>query len=105
MLDWLRNAIAPKAPSEGRSPKWPAFEKAFLKDFPSCNVCGTITGCVGHHVVPFHIDPSRELDRTNLWTLCPPHHLLFGHLMSWESVNVNVRGDSALWKTKIATRP
>lgn len=57
-----------------------------------------------HHVVPVHIDPTRELDPANLITLCPPHHLLFGHLMLWEAYNSEVVKDCMEWQFKIANR-
>ena len=87
-----------------RSPKWPALEKRHLKSAPHCAVCGTTEKCVPHHIAPVHIDPSRELDPANLITLCPPHHLLCGHLMLWAAYNPDVVQDCAVWQSKIAKR-
>lgn len=88
-----------------RSPKWRAVEQAHLRREPDCRVCRTMHKLQVHHVVPVHVDPSRELDDTNLITLCEPHHLLFGHLMLWRSWNAYVRLDAPAWRAKIDARP
>ena len=94
-----------------RSPKWPTVRAAWLKANPSCAACGTTRKAIlsVHHVIPFHVDRSKELDATNLITLCEGQgvncHLLFGHLMNWSSWNVNVREDAAAWRAKIRNRP
>lgn len=93
-----------------RSPKWPSVRAKHLKAFPACAVCGCTKGVAVHHVEPFHIDPSKELDPDNLITLgeeCPTgnHHLLFGHLGDWKSYNTDVRNDAATWRRKMQERP
>lgn len=88
-----------------RSPGWEKFAKAFLANYPHCVVCKTAKSCVPHHVEPYHLRPDLELDSDNLVTLCPPHHLLFGHFMEWRSYNLNVRHDAAFYANKIAHRP
>lgn len=93
-----------------RSPHWESVRDAHLKEHPACEVCGHKKNLNVHHVIPFHIDASKELDPSNLITLgnkCPTgnHHLLFGHLGNWKSWNVNVREDAAAWKKKISERP
>lgn len=53
-----------------------------------------------HHVVPFHIDPTKELAADNLLTLCEAKryglncHLLIGHLGNWRRWNPLVRVDA-----------
>ena len=94
-----------------RSPKWPAVRAKHLAANPSCAACGTARKAIlsVHHIVPFHVDRSKELDTANLITLCEGQgvncHLLFGHLMNWSSWNVNVREDAAAWRAKIRNRP
>jgi len=60
---------------------------------------------VPHHVVPVHIDPSRELDPENLVTLCEGPsfncHLFFGHLRNWSSFNPDIRKDAEEWRKKL----
>lgn len=88
-----------------RAPGWARLRARWLEDHPCCAVCGTCVDCVPHHVVPVHVDPARELDPDNLITLCPPHHLLVGHLMSWRSWGPLVRAYANLWREMIAARP
>lgn len=88
-----------------RSGKWPAVDRHFLAQNPDCAVCGTKSAVVSHHIKPVHLYPDFELDPGNLIALCPPHHLLFGHLMNWRSYNHNVIKDCAHMKLKINFRP
>lgn len=87
-----------------RSNEWPALRRKWLKDHPTCEVCGTEDDCVPHHVEPVHLCPSKELDESNLMTLCAPHHLLVGHLMCFRSINPDARCDAKTWRLKIAER-
>lgn len=104
LLSLLRPAPADPGLAAGRarSPHWRVIEQAHLKLEPCCQVCGTRKALDVHHVVPYHLDPARELDRTNLITLCRAHHLLFGHLMAWARINARVRADAAEWRQRIA---
>src|SRR5438128_1262652 len=88
-----------------RSTHWPAVEHAQIKAHPCCEVCSVRKGLAAHHVIPFHVDPTHELDPENLITLCHDHHFLFGHFRLWKSWNVDVRADAALWAKRIAARP
>ena len=105
------HSTTPTAPPEARSPKWPAVRAAHLKAHPTCEACGEGSTKIlnVHHVVPFHVDPSKELDEANLITLCEGPvvncHLHFGHLRNWKSWNVDVRKDAAEWLKKIKDRP
>lgn len=60
---------------------------------------------VPHHVIPVHVDPSKELDGDNLITLCEGPsfncHLFFGHLRDWTNFNPNVRSDAEEWRKKL----
>lgn len=88
-----------------RSSGWRAVRVEHLKKFPRCIVCGSEKNVVPHHVVPFHLDPSKELDPNNLVTLCESPtfncHLFFGHLKRWDRHNPNVIQDAECWRMKI----
>jgi 5-methylcytosine-specific restriction endonuclease McrA len=84
-----------------RSSQWPRVRAAHLAIHPACEACGTRDDLNVHHVLPFHSHPERELDPTNLITLCRHHHLTLGHVCpdgrrNWgECSNPNVRKDAA----------
>jgi 5-methylcytosine-specific restriction endonuclease McrA len=89
-----------------RSPRWRTVRKEFIKNNNSCAACGSTKDLEVHHVIPVHIDESKELDMDNLITLCSEScHILFGHLMDFKSHNPMVREDCALMSNKIKTRP
>jgi len=47
-------------------------------------------------VVPFHEDPSRELDEDNVEPVCKEVcHLLVGHLKDWKLTNPDFRKHAA----------
>ena len=87
-----------------RSSKWSGVRNHFAKENPVCAVCGKKPIQV-HHQIPFSQDASLELEVSNLISLCPVHHLWFGHLGSYHSYNSNIEEDAALWYTKINNRP
>lgn len=78
-----------------RSSKWKAVRGNHLKKEGWCRYCGGIKNLEVHHIVPFHINPHKELDETNLITLCEDIgkdcHLKIGHLGSWRNINPNVK--------------
>jgi 5-methylcytosine-specific restriction enzyme A len=84
----------PKDPVE-RSPLWAGIRKKFLKTQPKCQYCGGLESLEVHHVIPFHIDRTKELDKTNLITLCEAEnkqcHLRIGHFGSWKKINPDIR--------------
>jgi 5-methylcytosine-specific restriction endonuclease McrA len=88
------------AVSAPRSSRWPTVRKHYLAKHPTCAACGSRKDINVHHVVSFHTDPTKELDPTNLITLCRKHHLEIGHRCSdgrhnWgECSNPNVRADA-----------
>jgi 5-methylcytosine-specific restriction endonuclease McrA len=92
------------ANSEPRSPQWTKVRDAHIKIDPICNVCGTKEDLNVHHIIPFHVDKSKELEPTNLITLCNHNgcHFTFGHLFNWSSSNPNVIVDAATFKQKKA---
>ena len=59
--------------------------------------------------IPVHVDRRRELEWTNLITLCmnPDSfcHFNLGHLGSYESWNVNVERDADDWLARRSRRP
>jgi hypothetical protein len=100
LLDWWHGK-----PYGGlRSSHWPSVRNAFIKTRPLCEVCGE-KNPEAHHVQPFHLYPELELLPQNLIALCRPHHLLYGHYMSWKSFNDKVREDALIWNTRIKNRP
>ena len=94
---------------EHRSGLWPKVRVHQLQLHPTCAACGSTEHLTVHHVVPFHDDPSKELDEDNLITLCenPSHncHFIFGHLLNWKSSNPNVREDAARYLKEVQNRP
>ena len=92
--DWWQG----KPVGAGRSSQWPAVRAKHLKENSFCLACGRREKLEVHHIVPFHKAPERELDPTNLMTLCegPTNcHFLFGHLGDWRIENRYVRADAA----------
>jgi 5-methylcytosine-specific restriction endonuclease McrA len=100
-----------KTQGKKRSGKWPTVRRKHLAMNPTCAICGGNKKLEVHHMRPFHLHPDLELDPKNLITLCENQndgvncHLLFGHLGSYRSFNVNVQQDAASWAKKIARRP
>lgn len=92
-----------------RSSKWPAVRKKHLEENPNCVSCGSTLFCEVHHIVPFHVDPSRELDPSNLVTLCESKkwlncHLFLGHRSNYRDNNPNVIEDAAYMSGILANR-
>ncbi len=108
MFRWFNNLFTDKTFGAARSPKWGKVRKDFLREHPECAVCGKkstlLNGNEIHHIIPFWIDPIKELLKENFLTLCREHHFLFGHFLSWASFNKDVVKDSAEWRVKIKTR-
>lgn len=91
----------------GRASRWPYIRSIHLKDHNSCAVCGCFEKLEVHHIIPYSLDKSKELDPTNLITLCEKHscHLMFGHLGNYKSYNADVVKDSNAMLSKIKERP
>ena len=89
-----------------RSPKWTSIRKEHLKENNVCVACGRDKKLEVHHIEPVHLNPDRELDLSNLITLCDdPCHFLFGHLMNYKSWNKDVVQDSLVYLNKVKNRP
>lgn len=88
----------------GRSGKWPALRKRFLSVYPTCAACGRADDLEVHHKVPYWIDPSRELDVSNLLTLCSRCHFVIGHLGDWTAWNEHCAEAAALCWAGLRTR-
>jgi len=82
-----------------RSDRWPTVRKHFLEKNPKCAACGGTTLLQCHHCLPFNDDPSKELDPSNLITLCmgttEEHHLSIGHGSDFHHFSETVREDAA----------
>jgi 5-methylcytosine-specific restriction enzyme A len=80
-----------------RDDRWAGVEKRHLKDEPVCQYCGGSEKLQVHHMQPFHLFPARELDPTNLITLCEEPeldcHLMHGHLGDFKLYNPNIRAE------------
>lgn len=82
-----------KTPGRRRSSKWRKVRRKFLEINPRCESCGGIKKLEVHHVIPYHVDPSLELEFSNLMTLCRRKkygiscHLLVGHKGNYRLIN------------------
>jgi hypothetical protein len=89
-----------------RSKDWPALRQKHLSEQPCCAACGSCLKPEVHHIVPVHLDPSRELDPDNLITLCDKYcHFVFGHLMNYRSWNIDIIKDAKVYNDKLKNRP
>ena len=99
MFRWLAATVF-GAP---RSGQWSRVRREHLAREPVCQACGRGKSLEVHHVQPFHIDKSKELDPTNLLTLCAdPCHFVHGHLMGWSRVNPAVRDDCTRYRAAVS---
>lgn len=77
-----------------RSGGWPAVRAQHLKREGWCRVCGSVVSLEAHHIIPFSVNPSLELNPGNLITICDrPEtrcHLRKAHLGSWRRYNPNI---------------
>ena len=93
---------------KGRSPEWHKVEKAWLALHPLCAACCSTKLVQVHHKTPFHLDPKRELDTTNLISLCMGPlecHLKIGHSGNFKMFDPDVEADAAQCLRFPATRP
>ena len=89
-----------------RSPKWSSVRKEHLKDNNFCAACGRTKKLEVHHIEPVHLNPDRELDPSNLITLCDdPCHFIFGHLLDYKSWNKDVINDCEVYLNKVKNKP
>lgn len=97
-INLIKHALRDVGTDAKRSDKWPTVEKHFREGHPTCAACGGKDRLNVHHCMPFHLDPAKELDPTNLITLCMGDkecHLHIGHGGSFKQYNPNVRSDAA----------
>jgi len=95
----------PRKPRTKRRPQWAALAKRYLKG-KCCAVCGGSDKVVPHHIIPVHVDATKELDETNLIPLCEGRgtlncHLWAGHLGNWCRYNATVISDASYFSAKI----
>jgi len=89
-----------------RSSKWPKLRKQHIEKFPNCQACGSDKKPEVHHIIPVHLEPSKELDPDNLITLCDKYcHFALGHFMNYQSWNVNIIEDAAKYLENIRNMP
>ena len=86
-----------------RSSKWKTARRNYIKAHPFCEACGptvTRTQLEVHHRIPYHLcgllgRPELEFDARNFIVLCEDdgvdHHLLLGHLDSFQTSNKSVQ--------------
>ena len=93
-----------------RSPQWPKVRAEHLRKCKFCMVCGGTKKLEVHHIKPFHLDPSLELEPTNLITLCEAKkrgincHLLVGHLGNYRQENPQVLDHAQFLNAALATK-
>ena len=101
MIGHLKDVLKGKAPIfNKRSSKWPTVRKHFLETNISCSACGWTQDLEVHHIIPFHVDPSLELNPSNFIVLCDKLgkdncHLAIGHLGNFKQENPMVKEDAA----------
>lgn len=88
-----------------RSVHWRSVRNDHLKIEGWCRGCGSIKDLEVHHIHPFHLDPSRELDPKNLITLCESFgkecHLKMGHLGNWKKFNPDIKKQATIPKPNL----
>lgn len=106
MFDWFSKLWNPEirlpVGASRRSSRWPAVRKIHLQSFPRCEVCGTRRNVEVHHWLPFHLFPDKELEFSNLISLCESSshncHFIVGHCLDWQKYNANVWDDAKYLK-------
>jgi len=81
-----------------RSSEWRKVRNEFLKKNPTCAACGKTKRLQIHHKIPFHINPTLELEESNLITLCTGKtlncHIIVGHRGNFKQMNLAVEKDA-----------
>ena len=90
-----------------RSSGWSQFRKENIgKECRACGQPGKLLSPLElHHCEPFSKNPARELDKTNIITLCRTCHFLLAHLKNFKSYNINIKEDAKALRDKINSRP
>jgi predicted restriction endonuclease len=105
MFRFLRTIFNKEDQFGKRSPGWRNVRNKFVKNNPRCSACGSKNNLEVHHITPYHIDPSLELEHSNLIVLCRNHHYTFGHFCDWTSWNKDVQTDVVVYNAKRVMRP
>ena len=104
LLGYRRDyGLAAAGPGRARAPGWEALSRQLRSERPECECCGLPTTVI-HHVLPFHVHPSLELDKTNLIALCNECHLRIGHGGSFRAWLPDCRRLAATIRAAIAAR-
>ena len=93
-----------EARGNDRSPQWRTVRDRYADAHPLCAFCGSAAVDV-HHIQPFRLFPTRELDPDNLMSLCRVHHFIYGHGGDWKGDNPDVLVDKEFWKAVRAVTP
>lgn len=98
VIKYIKDRLSGKAPAGAkRSSQWPKVRAEHLKAHPECEACGGTDSLEVHHIEAFHDNPEKELDLTNLITLCESKkngmtcHLFCGHGGSYKKTNPRVK--------------
>ena len=106
-LNKIQSRIREKNKSRSRSPDWDKVRDTHLALHPTCAACGGSSSLQVHHIVPYHVEVSRELDPSNLITLCMGKHdchLHVGHGGSFRHYNPSVISDALLFSASFFKR-
>jgi 5-methylcytosine-specific restriction endonuclease McrA len=79
---------------KARSDRWPKVRALKIAVTPLCESCGGTKRLQVHHVRPFHLDPTLELDMSNLIVLCMGPlecHERLGHGDDFKAYNPKIR--------------
>jgi len=93
----VHSRLREKNKSKRRSPDWDKVRDAHLSLHPLCAACGGSEELQVHHIIPFHVEASMELEPSNLVTLCMGRlncHLHVGHGGSFRFYNPSVLKDA-----------
>ena len=73
-----------------RSPKWKKVRDSYIEHHNVCECCSSKNKLQVHHIEPFCVAPDKELEYSNLITLCSRCHLFMGHCGNWRNYNGNL---------------
>jgi len=96
-INKARAKLHERLKSRHRSSQWDEVRDLHLLEHAQCEACGSKKSLQVHHIIPFHVNPSKELEPSNLLTLCMGEldcHLMLGHGGSFRYYNPDVLEDS-----------
>lgn len=106
-LKWMRQIFDSQSLGAKRSPHWSTVRSKHVEEYPECafgHNASLLNPLAVHHIKDFSTSPLEELNPDNLISLCRLHHLYHGHLGSWRSINLNIRGEVAEHITDVKNR-